>query len=638
MAGNIKGITIKFGVDTTELDKGLREVAKEAKEVDKALKFNPKNVDLLRQKYDLLTEQINGTTKKLEELKAARDKADNDPNVDKNSAEYRELQREIIKCESQLKQFNAEQRRIKAAISPLGQMSAKFKDLGNSLTRAGQAMRKFSVAGAAVVGTLGAMTYKAADAADEINTMSKKYSISTKELQKYAMSAQLVDVDVETVTKSHVKLEKSMYSAAQGSKTNTAYFDKLGVSIYDANGNLRNADDVFNDTIVALGQMENETERDAIAMQLMGKSAAELNPLIEDGGETYRRTAEMMDKYGLEFIDDETLARANEFNDGIDKIRAMGTLAYQTLGAKLAEYLLPYLEKVVDYIGQFANWLSNLDPRLLAIIAAVGGLVAVLAPLLTGLGQLAFAISSITGLMAALGVSFAGIAAAAGPVILAIGTIIAIGVLLYKNWDQIKANAIQLWNNIKSTFGKIKTTIVTTWNSIKSYLANTWNGIKSAASSTFNAVKDAVTHPIETARTIIQNAWNRIKAILGGKISLPHIKLPHFKINGKLSLNPPSVPKFAVEWYKSGGIFNNPSVIGVGEAGPEAVLPIDKLREMLDASNAQLVGALASSMQMATVGGLQQPIVIELGGVKVAEVIYKLNRQGTMIMNGGGAA
>lgn len=636
MPGNIKGITIEFKADTTKLDKSLRSIATEAKAIDKALKFNPKNVDLLRQKYQVLTKQISETEKKLNVLREAQKKADADPNVDKNSAEYRELQREIIKTESQLKKFNAEQKKIKAAISPLGQVSAKFKQVGDALTKAGQAMRGFSVAGAAVVGTLGTMTYKASEAADEIMTLSKKYRISTKDLQKYAMSAEMVDVDVETITKSHVKLEKTMYSAAQGSKTNAAYFDQLGVSIYDANGNLRDADEVWNDTIIALGQVENETERDAIAMSLLGKSAMELNPLIDDAGETYKRTAEIMDKYGLEFIDDETLEKANEFNDEIQTIRAMAGLAFQTIGAKLAKYLLPALEKVVEWVGMFAQWLSNLDPRLLTIIAAIGGLVAVIAPLLTGLGQLAFAISSITGLMSMLGVSFGGIVVAAAPVIAIIAAIIAIGVVLYKNWDTIKAAAITLWNNIKTTFNNIKTSIVNTWNSVKSFLTNTWNSIVSTATNTFNNVKNAVLTPIINLRDRIRAIIDTIKGFFSFKVKTPHIPMPHFKITPsgwKLGdLLKGSIPHLGIDWYKTGGIFNSPSVIGVGEAGPEAVLPLGKLREMLDASNAQMVGALATALRMGSIGGMQQPIVIEIGGTKVAEVIYKLNRQGSMIM------
>ena len=588
MAGQIKGITIEFRGDTTKLDKAMRDINKEArnvqtelKSIDKALKFNPKNVELLRQKYDVLQDAIKGTREKLDVLKAAQQKAD-DAGVDKNSAEYRELQREIIKAESQLKNFNKEARKVKAATSVLGQASAKFKELGTNLTKAGQAMRGFSMAGAAVVGTLGAMAYKSSEVADDLNTMSKVYGISTTELQKYALTAEMVDVDLDTITKSHVKLEKSMMSAANGNKTNAAYFEQLGVAVTNADGSLRESDEVFNDVITALGGMEDETARDAVAMQLLGKSAVELNPLIQDNGETYKQTAEIFAKYGLDYIDQETLDKAAQFNDQLQLIRAMGTLAFQEVGAKLAELLLPALEKVVDWVGQLVGWLSNLDPRILMIIGGIAGLVAIIAPLLTGLGQLAFAISSIMGLMATLEVSFGGLIAAALPYIAVIAAIVAVGVTLYKNWDVIKAKAKALWTAIKTTFTNIKTSIVNAFNSVNTFLVNTFNNIVATAKAKFDAVKTAVVTPINKAKEAIQTAWNRIKSILSGKLSLPHIKLPHFKINGKFSLNPPSVPHLDVDWYKRGGIFNGPQVIGVGESGSEAVIPLDKLWSKMD--------------------------------------------------------
>lgn len=588
MPGNIKGVTITFTGDTTKLEKSLRDVSKETKKIDNelrqvnnALKFNPGNVELLRQKYDLLQKKIGETTKKLGMLKDQQ-KAMDDAGVDKNSEEYRKLQREIIKTESQLKELNKEQQKVRIEMSKMGQASASFKKLGDSLTSAGQAMRGLSIAGAAVVTMLGTLAYKAAQSADQMRSMSKVYGISTDNLQKYALTAGLVDVDITTITKSHVKLEKSMFSAAKGSKATAGYFDQLGVSIYDANGNLRDSEDVFNDVIKALGGVENETERDAIAMSLLGKSAMELNPLIEDAGKTYTEMAEMMEKYGLDFVDEETLANANEFYDSIDRIKMLGTLAYQTLGAKLAEYLAPALEKVVDWIGKLVSWLSQLDPRVLTIIGAIGGVLAVAAPLLIGLGKVAFAISSIMGLMAALGPAIGGIVAALGPVVLAIGAVIAIGVLLYKNWDTIKAKAQELFVKIKEKFNAIKTAVTNAINSVKTFLSNVWSSIVSTATARFNALKQAITHPIETAKNLIQTAWNKIKSILGGKISLPHIKLPHFKITGKFSLKDLTVPHLSVDWYKTGGIFNSPSVIGVGEAGSEAVVPLNELWARMD--------------------------------------------------------
>ena len=574
MAGNIKGITIEFQGDTTKLDKALREINnktksldKELKQVDKALKFNPTSVELWRQKQQLLTQKVEETRKKLDALKQAQAKMDAD-GVDKNSEEYRKLQREIIVTENQVKTFEGQLRKVGNV--NLRATSEQFKEMGNKLTSAGQAMRGISTAAAAVTAAIGALTVKSGAWADDINTMSKVYSIGTRDLQKYSAAADLVDVSVETIAKSHVKLEKQMLTASKGTGASAQAFEALGVSVTNADGSLRDGDAVWQDTIKALGSMENETERDAYAMQLMGRSAAELNPLIEDGGETYKQVSDTMAKYGLDFIDQETLDQANQFNDSLDMIKAVGLVAFQQLGTQLAAYLAPAMERVVDVVGRLANWFSNLSPRTQALIAGIAAVVAVVAPLLLALGKVSFAISSIIGLIGTVGPAIGGIVSALGPVILIIGAVVAAGVLLYKNWDTIKAKALDLKNKVVATFNQVKAKVTSIWNSIKT----------------------AITKPINTAVTTVRNAINRIKSIINGaKLKLPKIKLPHFKISGKLSLNPPSIPRISVSWYKTGGIFDSPTIAGIGEAGPEAVVPLDRFWQKMDAIAAAATGS-----------------------------------------------
>lgn len=565
--GNIKGITISFAGDTTKLDKALRQIKNSTKDIDselkqvnKALKFNPTSVELWRQKQDLLKQKIKETENNLKELKSIQAQMDAQ-GVDKQSEAYRRVQREIIEAESKLKTFNNELRKVGQV--NLRAMSEQFKVMGDKLTSAGQAMRGISTAAAAVAASIGALTAKSAKWADEINTMSKVYSIGTGDLQKYSAAAGLVDVEVETIAKSHVKLEKQMMSASKGTGASAEAFEKLGVSVTNADGSLKSGDAVWQDTIKALGSMENETERDALAMQLMGKSAAELNPLIEDGGETYKQVADTLAKYNLDFVDQETLDQANEFNDAIDTIKMVGLVAFQQLGTQLAAYLAPALEKVVDLVGRLAAWFSNLSPRTQAIIAAIAGVVAVVAPLLIGLGKVSFAISSILSLAATLGPVIVGVGSTLLPIVAIIAGVVAAGVLLYKNWDLIKAKAIAFKNAVIATFNQFKANVA----------------------ATFNAIKTAIVTPIQNAIDKVKAIVQKIKSFFPIKIGniFSNIKLPHFKISGKLSINPPSVPKLSIDWYKNGGIFaSGPQVIGVGESGPEAVVPLDKFWDKLD--------------------------------------------------------
>ena len=565
--GTVKGITISFMGDTTKLDKALRQIKNSTKDIDaelrqvnKALKFNPTSVELWRQKQDLLKQKIKETENNLKELKNIQAQMDA-KGVDKNSEAYRRVQREIIEAESKLKTFNNELRKVGQV--NLRAMSEQFKDMGNKLTAAGQAMRGLSTAAAAVTAAIGALTVKSGKWADDMNTMSKRYRIGTDDLQKYSAAADLVDVSVEDIAKSHVKLNKTMLSAQRGSKTQVEAFDKLGVSVTNADGSLRDSDAVWQDTITALGKMTNETERDALAQQLLGKTAANLNPLIEDGGETYKEVADTLAKYDLDFIDQETLDNANAFNDSIDMIKTVGLVAFQQLGTQLAAYLAPAMEKVVDVVGRLAEWFSNLSPRTQAIIAGVAAFVAVLAPLLIGLGKVSFAISSIISLVATVGPAIGGVVAALGPAIVIIGAVVAAGVLLYKNWDTIKAKAIAFKNKVVSTF----------------------NEFKAKVTSTFNSIRDAIVKPIQTAIDKVKAIVQRIKSFFPIKVGniFGHIKLPHFKLTGKLSINPPSIPKLSIDWYKTGGIFNSPTIAGIGDApGGEAVVPLDKFWDKLD--------------------------------------------------------
>lgn len=156
-------------------------------------------------------------------------------------------------------------------------------------------------------------------------------------------------------------------------------------------------------------------------------------------------------------------------------------------------------------------------------------------------------------------------------------------------FNACKSVVSSIWNSVKSVVTNavngVKSKVSSVWNGIKSTTSNVFNSLKASVSSIWNKIKDAMMKPIEKARDKIKGIVDKIKGFFSGlKISLPKIKLPHFKITGKFSLSPPSVPKFSIQWYKLGAIFKKPTLFntpfgfkGVGEAGAEAVLPINKL-------------------------------------------------------------
>ena len=173
-------------------------------------------------------------------------------------------------------------------------------------------------------------------------------------------------------------------------------------------------------------------------------------------------------------------------------------------------------------------------------------------------------------------------------------------------WTSVKNFFTNIWNGIKSFISNtinsisttisnvingIKTTVSNVFNSIKTTISNIFNGIKDTATNVWNAIKTAITTPIDNAKEKVKAAIDAIKGFFSGlKLELPHIKLPHFSISGKLSLSPPSVPHINIDWYKEGGIMAGPTIFGMngsslmagGEAGKEAILPLTEFYTKLE--------------------------------------------------------
>ena len=568
--GRIKGITIEIGGDTTKLQSALKGVDRQLhttqnnlKDINKLLKLNPGNTELLTQKQKNLSEAINLTKDRLKQLKEAQ------AGVEKGSAEWDALQREIIATEGDLKNLQQEMRNFGSVSGQqLKAVGGKLQVAGAKIEEVGHKLQGISGAAAAVGGGLLKLGYDAAKSADEMLTLSEQTGITTDEIQKMKYASDLVDVSLEDITGALRKMKSKMDPANETFKT-------LGVSVTNADGSLRNATDVFYDAIEALSQIENETERDQVAMSLFGKSADQLAGIIDDGGEALKQYGQEAEDMGL-ILSGDTLNSLNETNDTIDKLKAQMSGTMAQIGADVSSVLAPALQKGADFIGKITAKLRELTPEQTETILKIVGVVAAIGPVLIIGGKLIAGIGSLISILGSV-VGFLG-----GPLTIAIAAVIAIGVLLYKNWDKIKEAAQNLWAKLKETFNNIKNTISSVVDNVISKVSNLWNKIK----TTFDNIVSKIRNVIST-----------IKSIFSVTLSFPKIKLPHFNITaGQIPWGiggkgyPPTI---SIDWYRRAYsnpvLFTSPTVLatssgfkGFGDGtGAEIVMGLDKLRELV---------------------------------------------------------
>ena len=569
----IKGITIEIGGNTTQLNKALegtnktlRDTQADLRDVQKLLKLDPGNIELLKQKQKLLGTAVDETKKKLEKEKEALRQMKESGDTTKNQKAQDALQREIVETENELKKLEKQYKSCNPAIEAF---AAKTKD-------AAEKTKKLSAVGGIVAGGLLANAYAAGKNADDINTLAKQYGVSTDEIQKWRYASDLVDVSVEDMAASYAKLTKQVGADSKA-------FEKLGVQTKDTKGEYRDINDIWADTLKALSQIPNETERDIKAQELFGKSAANLADIIDDGGASLKALGDEAENAGL-IMSGEALDGANQFNDGIDKLKGTVSSGLMEIGAQLAGNLAPALEQVVEWVTSVCEWLGQLDSDTWTVILVIGGVLAVLSPLLGLLsavsGALPILAAAFTAVTSPIGLMIAG-AIAAGLAIAGIITVIV------KNWDKIKAWAKGAWESIKGFFGKIKDFVSGVWDSIKQKTSEIWEGIKNAIMTPINAAKDAV-----------KKAIDAIKNFLHFDFSLPKLKLPHLKVTGGLDLFrwPPQLPKVSVEWYRKAYdnpvMFTQPTVMataaglkGFGDGtGAEIVMGMNRLQELVGAN------------------------------------------------------
>ena len=333
----------------SEFKKQLGELKKEMSDNKREQKELSKEIRDAQKEMKLINAEIKRTGQATDEQKKRLDELTNSINTDKEALEKLKLQQAQI------------QGKINATNAAIEQQNKAFDEMKSSLEGAKSAAGDFAktlagvtAAATAAVSGLFAFTSQAAQWADEVNTLSKTTGISTNELQKFMYATDLIDVSVETLSGALTKLTRNM---AEPSKAASEAFDTLKVSTTDATGVLRDRQEVFYEVIEALGKVGNEAERDALAMDIFGKSAQELNPLIKGGAERLKELGDEAERAGL-ILSQETLDGLNQFNDKLDLLKSKGTAIKNLAAAEMTpafDGLLEVADELLDDINEMAK-------------------------------------------------------------------------------------------------------------------------------------------------------------------------------------------------------------------------------------------------------------------------------------------
>ena len=346
----------------SEIGSGMNVLNSEMRKVQSAYAQNADSVEALSAKNDVLERKISTQTEKIEYLRAAlQQSAEKYGEADKRTMQW---QTSLNNAEAELNNLNNQFDENKQKIADSGKEMGNLGDVVNGLTSklgiqlpdsmksSMNAMGSLDTQSLALAGGFAAvaaaivkvekamisMTKESAAFADNIITLSMQTGQSTQQLQEFSYATELIDVSVDTLQGSLTKLTNNMQDAMNGTGNAKASFEALGVSVTNADGSMRSANDVFYETIDALGKVKNETERDAMSMDIFGRSAQDLNPLIIQGSKTLKAYADEAHNMGY-VLDDEALSALGAVDDAYQRLQKTQEGVKNQLAAEFAPYL-----------------------------------------------------------------------------------------------------------------------------------------------------------------------------------------------------------------------------------------------------------------------------------------------------------
>lgn len=357
----------------SEIGSGMKVLDSEMRKVSSAYVQNADSVEALNAKNDVLERKISTQTEKIEYLRAAlQQSAEKYGEADKRTMQW---QTSLNNAEAELNNLNNQFDENKQKIADSRKEMGNLGDVVNGLTSkigiqlpdsmksSMNAMGSLDASSLALAGGFAAvaaaivkaekamisMTKESAAFADNIITLSMQTGQSTQQLQEFAYASELIDVSVDTLQGSLTKLTNNMQDTMNGTGNAKDSFDALGISVTNADGSMRSANDVFYETIDALGQVKNETERDAMSMDIFGRSAQDLNPLIIQGSKTLKAYADEAHNMGY-VLDDEALSALGAVDDAYQRLQKTQEGVKNQLAVEFAPYLEEFYGDVTTMI------------------------------------------------------------------------------------------------------------------------------------------------------------------------------------------------------------------------------------------------------------------------------------------------
>ena len=355
------------------------------------------------------------------------------------------------------------------------------------------------------------------------------------------------------------------------------------------------SEDEFNKKLAACNT---EAEREKLIRET-------LSGLYDDAASKYEKNNAAI------LAQNEAQAKLNEAMAKLGEAATPIITMLTTLGADVLTAITPYIQSFAEnYLPKIQEVLGVVAEKLgeaLKFLLEHKTILAIMAGIITGIvaaiglynavaavkaAMDAAQVTTLGGLIAAQLAQAAATTAALAPyiaIVAGIAAVIAIIVLCIKHWDEIKAVVIKVANSIAEKVEEMKTKAVEHFTNLKEGIASRVEAIKSSVAEKFNAIKQKILTPIQNAKDKVKEMIDKIRSFFKFTWSLPKLKMPHIKITGEFSISPPRVPKFSVDWYARGGVFDKPTLFtsggrlgGLGEAGAEAIVPLENNTEWLD--------------------------------------------------------